>query len=301
MHRVILDPAAVSQYWLYWVKTLFPIINFPVYFQYYLPLLFPFKSLFYTLGLTKLALTNQNLQEEGWESVLFITSVFQWSDKSGKSFYRTTELLSIHHKCPLCIPLVFCQHCASSFYGGDIYLPICQDPVKIPPDFTTTALAYIYFLSPLLDYVILEIRKGVWFISSLTQHIFMECLPYARHFSGHWLYSNEQKLKTKFTISMDILVQAWANCGSQIKSDSLHVFVKKCYWNTATIFLHVVYSRVECFTYSLIEWVPSSETIWATKAKIFTICPFTEKLADPCSGISLLHSTVTDSEQVINI
>lgn len=131
-----------------------------------------------------------------------------------------------HHKCPLCIPRVFCQHCASSFYGGDIYLPICQDPVKIPPDFTTTALAYIYFLSPLLDYVILEIRKGVWFISSLIQHIFMECLPYARHFSGHRLYSNEQKLKTKFTISMDILVQAWANCGSQIKSDSLHVFVK---------------------------------------------------------------------------
>lgn len=91
MHRVTLDPAAISQYWLYWVKTSFPIINFPVYFQYYLPLLFPFKSLFYKLGLTKLALTNQNLQEGGWESVLFITSAFNDQTSQGNP---TTEQLN---------------------------------------------------------------------------------------------------------------------------------------------------------------------------------------------------------------
>lgn len=33
--------------------------------------------------------------------------------------------------------------------------------------------------------------------------------------------------KTKFTIFMDLLVQVLANSGSQTKSDSRHVFVKK--------------------------------------------------------------------------
>lgn len=133
------------------VRTLLPIRNDPsISFQWHLPLLLPFRSLFYKQVLIKLALPNQNLGGVVLEICIIHSKWLQWSGKSGKSYYRTFKLLILHHKwpasCPFCVFLPSATCLPSP--AGDTHFPILQVSVKIPPNSTTlNTLIHVVLIS----------------------------------------------------------------------------------------------------------------------------------------------------------
>ena len=67
--------------------------------------------------------------------------------------------------------------------------------------------------------------------------------------------------------------QVWpAACFSQIK----------VYWNIAMLIIYTL--SMAAFALHQQSWIAAAETLWPAKPKTFTIWPFTEKVANPCSS-----------------
>ena len=67
-----------------------------------------------------------------YETYIINNKWFWSTSRPGKSYYRLSKLLSIHHKCPascLCCMFLLPAACFSPSLAGSMHLPILQDPV----------------------------------------------------------------------------------------------------------------------------------------------------------------------------
>ena len=182
------------------IKVHFPSEMIPVYLSQKIT---SWQTFIHKQVLAKLALHGTYIINNKW---------FWSTGRPGKSYYRLSKLLSIHHKCPascLCCVFLLPAACFSPSPAGNMHLPILQDPVKAPLDSTTL--------------IFLDSSLGLWtprddkmslihsFISSLTQWIFIEHQPHARHCSRHWWWHSNEQDKVHYFIG--ILVPELANCG----------------------------------------------------------------------------------------
>lgn len=94
----------------------------------------------------------------------------RWLGRSGKSYHRTSKLRPTHHTCPasclFCVFLVPAVCFSHVWLVTYIYL-FFRSQLKHPLTPQPSTLSYTCFFSPLLDYELSEVRKGV----SLIQNI----------------------------------------------------------------------------------------------------------------------------------
>ena len=107
-----------------------------------------FHMFIYKLKSAKLSFPNQKFQGGCWEPVLSMTSAFNNQTSQGNPTTEQLNYASLATKVLLLISFVCVSACLMhlSSLAGDICLPTFQEPVQIPPDFTTLHTLLLYFV-----------------------------------------------------------------------------------------------------------------------------------------------------------